>query len=296
MAAAGHLLDLDPERMVHALGLCGAFAPVPSTKGCNWDDRPVLDQGHGGLAVHERRRGPAGRGGVLGPRSIFEGEKGFFRMAGSDRCAPDQLVAGLGEEFRILDLYFKPYPCCRWIHAALDGVRAILARRGWAAADLGEIRVGVAREVLEDLGDYAPRNLVDAQFSLPYAVAMVLLGLEPGPRWHDPLLLESPGVRALMKKVALEEDPLMESLFSGQAIVGAQVRLAGPGGDQDQARIECAYGDARNPMTDADLEAKFLGLAAETIPPGQARPALDLIRDLQRLDRIGTLTALLQGA
>lgn len=298
VAAAGHLLDLDPERMVHALGLCGAFAPVPSTKGCNWDDRPLswTKDMVAWPSMSGINAALLAEGGFLGPRSIFEGEKGFFRMAGSDRCAPDQLVAGLGEEFRILDLYFKPYPCCRWIHAALDGVRAILARRGWAAADLGEIRVGVAREVLEDLGDYAPRNLVDAQFSLPYTVAMVLLGLEPGPRWHDPLLLESPGVRALMKKVALEEDPLMESLFSGQAIVGAQVRLAGPGGDQDQARIECAYGDARNPMTDADLEAKFLGLAAETIPPGQARPALDLIRDLQRLDRIGTLTALLQGA
>jgi 2-methylcitrate dehydratase PrpD len=297
VAAAGLLLGLDRDRMVHALGLCGAFAPVPSTKGCNWDRRPLswTKDMVAWPSVSGINAALLAEAGFLGPRSIFEGDRGFFRMAGSDRCAPDQLVAGLGREFRILDLYFKPYPCCRWIHAALEGVREILRRRGWAGTEVRAVRVGVAQEVLDDLADPSPRNLVDAEFSLPYGVAMVLLDREPGPRWHDPALLTDPQVTAAMGKVAVVQDAGLEPLFVEQSIVGAAVTVTGPDGSQDRARVERTYGDVTQPMSDADLDSKFRRLAAETLAPDAAESALQAGWGLERLDRIGALTALLEG-
>jgi 2-methylcitrate dehydratase PrpD len=118
--------------------------------------------------------------GFFGPRAIFEGDKGFFRMAGSDRYEPSALTQRLGKDFEIEHVYFKPYPCCRWSHAAVDGVTEILGRREWGEAEVLRIEIGVAREVLEDLGDHAPRTMVDAEFSLPYAAALALLRVPPG--------------------------------------------------------------------------------------------------------------------
>jgi 2-methylcitrate dehydratase PrpD len=231
--------------------------------------------------------------GFLGPRALFEGDKGFFRMAGSDRYAPELLAGGLGTEFHILRLYFKPYPCCRWIHAALDAVASILDRRGWAGAEVAEVQVGVAREAAEDLDDHAPRNLVDAQFSLPYAVAMLLLGEPPGPGWHRPGLPESAPARAAMAKVRVRVEPGLEALFEDRSVVGAEVLVLGVDGSREQARVERPYGDEDHPMTDADLDAKFRSLAAGILTGPGADRALAWIRDLERLDRAARLGDLL---
>ena len=296
VAAAGHLLGLTQEQMVHAFGLYGAFAPVPSTKQCNWDNRPLswTKDMVAWPSMSGINAALLAESGFLGPRSIFEGDKGFFRMAGSDRYSPETLVDRLGADFRILGLYFKPYPCCRWIHAALEGVEQILHRRRWKGSDVAAVRVGVAREVMDDLDDHSPHNLVDAEFSLPYGVAMTLLGLEPGPRWHDPHLLASPAVLGAMGKVTMTVDPDMESLFNDQSVVGASVQITGLDGTIEQARIDCAYGDEQKPMSDAALEAKFRRLSEESIPRGNAEAVIGTIRAMEHLDRIGRLTALLK--
>ena len=295
VAAAGHLLGLDRERMVHAFGLYGAFAPVPSTKACNWEQRPLswtkdMVAWPSMAGINAALLAEAG---FLGPRSIFEGDKGFFRMAGSDQYRPELLVEGLGEQFNLPGVYFKPYPCCRWHHAALDGLGAILRRRAWGPAEVAQVRIGVAQEVMEDLHDAHPHNLVDAEFSMPYVVALTLLGLAPGPGWHDPALLRAPQVRAHMDKVALYPDAGLDTLFNQDSIVGARVEVHGADGSLEQARVECAHGDASNPMSDADLEAKFRTLAAGHLPAAGAETCIQMIGDLERLERAATLAELL---
>jgi 2-methylcitrate dehydratase PrpD len=297
VAAAAHLLRLDAEQTTQAFGLYGAFAPVASTKQCNWDNRPLswTKDMVAWPSVSGINAALLAESGFQGPSTIFEGDRGFFRMAGSDRYDPALLVAGLGEQFNILGLYFKPYPCCRWHHAALDGIRGILEQRRWAGSDVARVRVGVAQEVVEDLSDASPRNLVDAQFSMPYVVAMVLLGIPPGPAWHDPALPGSAQVQAAMAKVTLQVDPRMETLFNEQSVVGAVVQVQDRAGSLADATVECAHGDQMQPMSDAQLEAKFRLLAAGVIPDADAGLAVQRIQDLEQLDRIASLAALLAG-
>ncbi len=297
VAAVGHLLGLNADLMVHAFGICGAFAPVPSTKQWNWDNRPLswTKDMVAWPSMSGINAALLAESGFLGPRSIFEGEKGFFRMAGSDRYDPEVLVAGLGKEFNILHMYFKPFPCCRWNHAALDGIGLILQCRNWGDADVTAVRIGVAREVMGDLSDYAPHNLVDAEFSLPYAAAMRLLAVPPGPSWHDPSLLESSRVRDAMRKVTIEADEDMERLFEEQRMVGAVVRLTGTDGTVEMERIDNAMGSEELPMSDAALDAKFRLLAAQVISDASAESAIRMIRELERVDRVAELASLLAG-
>jgi 2-methylcitrate dehydratase PrpD len=124
---------------------------------------------------------------------------------------------------------------------------------------------------------------------------MLLLGREPGPAWHAPGLTGAAEVRAAMARISVVHDPGLEALFEERSIVGAQVRVTGPDGTEDEARVETTYGDVQQPMTDSDLDRKFRRLADGVIPGPNADAALEFIWNLERLDRIGALTALLEG-
>jgi len=297
VAAVGRMLGLTVDQMVHAFGIYGAFAPVPSAKQWNWNNRPLswTKDMVAWPCVAGINAALLAESSFLGPRTIFEGDTGFFRMAGSDQYSAETLVAGLGEQFNILRMYFKPYPCCRWSHAALDGAGEILQRHDWSGAEVKGVEVGVAREVLNDLDDYSPHNLVDAEFSMPFAVALVLLGLNPGPRWHDPALIDSPRVQQTMRKVALRVDPEMERLFMEKHTVGAVVQIESLGGTVEAVRVESARGGEERPMSDTELDAKFRLLAAEAINEVSTEKAIQLLHDLEHVPDVAELSHLLIG-
>jgi 2-methylcitrate dehydratase PrpD len=234
--------------------------------------------------------------GFLGPRTILEGDRGFWRMQASDRFSPEMLTDGLGSRFNIMKLYFKAYPTCRWNQAALDGIRSIMARRKWSEEDIAAVEVGVARALVDQqFEDYAPHNLVDAQFSLPYAVALILHGEEAGPHWYEPALFDSPAIRATMRKVTVRLDPDIERLFVERRMAGAVVKVTGIDGSIETARVDHAHGDAENPLTDAELDAKYRALAAVAIDADASEALLAKMWNLERLEQAAELGALAIG-
>ena len=217
-------------------------------------------------------------------------------MQASDRFSPEMLLEGLGSRFNIMQLYFKAYPTCRWNQAALDCVRQIMTRRNWQENDIAAVEVGVARALVDQqFEDYAPHNLVDAQFSTPYAVALILHGEPAGPHWYEPALFDSPVIRATMKKVTLRLDAEIETLFSERRMAGAIVRITGGDGSVETARIDHAHGDAGNPMSDAELEEKYRALAAVALDDDAAQQLLDSIRTLETVPHAAALGALAAG-
>ena len=157
------------------------------------------------------------------------------------------------------------------------------------------VLVGIALDVVEDLSDYAPHNLVDAQFSLPYATALKLMGAPVGPRWHDPDRLNSPRVREVMGKVALEVDLDMQRLFDERHTVGAVVKIEGVDGSVETARVDFASGNPERPMSDAELEAKFRLLAKEAISDASAESAFRFVQELEGAGLVTELGSMLAG-
>jgi 2-methylcitrate dehydratase PrpD len=299
VVAAGRLLKLDVERMIHAFGIYGAFAPLPSSAQWNWRNRPLTwtKDMVGWPSVSGINAALLAESGFLGPRTILEGERGFWRMAASDRFVPEAMLDALGERFNIMRLYFKAYPTCRWNQAALDAVRAIMARRGWREPDVAAVEVGVARALVDQLfEDYEPHNLVDAQFSLPYAVALILHGEVAGPHWYEPPLFDSPAIRATMKKVTLRLDPEIERLFVEKRMAAAVVKVTGADGSVETARVDHAHGDAENPLSDGGLDHKYRKLAAVALDERSVESLLHKMRDLEHVARAADLGALAIGA
>ncbi len=116
---------------------------------------------------------------VRGAQATFEGIDGFLRVYLRERCDRDALRDRLGEHYEFTQLSYKPYPCCRFNHAAIDAALALRSSAGIRAGDVRRVRVGVNRQAYEAVCTpvevrKAPRTIVHAQFSIPYTVATAL--------------------------------------------------------------------------------------------------------------------------
>ena len=171
-AAAGVAMGLDRDAIVRALGIAGTQASGLT----EWRaDGSWIKRLHPGRAAHAGvLSARLAREGFTGPATIFEGENGFFNaFSYGEKIDRLCMTRQLGLEYRAFGTAIKPYPCCRFEHGAID--LAIEAYEGGiAAADIAEITIRIYRT---DVLSYhcEPKNPVDAQFNVPYSVAVALV-------------------------------------------------------------------------------------------------------------------------
>jgi len=85
------------------------------------------------------------RAGWSGPPDLLEGPEGIGRIAGWKGSVQDlrrQIRGGLGSSFEIMKTYFKPFPCCRWLHAPAQAVLDLKKEGGWTGEEVESIVVG----------------------------------------------------------------------------------------------------------------------------------------------------------
>ena len=129
---------------------------------------------HSGVATAD-----LARHGLTGPPTVLEGRFGFLQAFCGDRAHPDAVVRGLGTDWELPRVVFKPYPCNHFTHAGVDAALRLRAQ-GLAPADVTAIELGVAkpvRTIAEPPEAKArPASGYHAAFSGPYTVAAALLG------------------------------------------------------------------------------------------------------------------------
>lgn len=292
VTAASKLLELNQNEIVQAFGLAGTCAPLPMTrlKGDQFP-RGWYKNGHGWGAFTGIFWTLLARDGVPGANTILDGEGGFWRLAGSDRCAWDRLTEGFGQRWHILDVEFKPYPACRWAHSTLDGFGAILAETGLRPDEVESVHVACFKG--SELSNRSPREMMDAPFSIPHLLAMVALGKPASVDWMLDESLFDPAVRRFAEKVTVETDAEAEDLFArshGQILLG-KVRVTASDGAVLERRVDFPRGTPGvNPLTEADLMAKFETLASRALDGPARRHAVEQLLGVERLGRIGELT------
>ena len=176
--AAGRVLGLDVTQMVNALGI--VYSQVAGNHQVTRDGALTKRMQPGFAAQAALVSVQLAQRGVRGAQATFEGVDGFLRVYLRDRCDRDVLRKGLGEHYEFTELSYKPYPCCRFNHTAIDAALALRASAGVSAERVRRIRVGVNRQAYEAVATpvdvrKAPRTIVHAQFSLPFTVAAALV-------------------------------------------------------------------------------------------------------------------------
>jgi len=272
--AAAELLGLDAKRFAHALATVATFsAGLQQAFRSDSMSKPM----HAGRAAEAGVTAAlAAAGGVTGALDIMEGDVGYGRAMG-EGPGWERALATLGEDFHICRMTFKNHACCGHAFAAIDGALALKERMGVAAEEIARVHVGGYRATLEVAGIAEPATAAAARFSTPYLVATALTHGSVRLAAFEPPRLADPGTRALMRRVELALDPAQRA---------ARVAIESRDGRRGEHLQPTRKGDPDMPLSDAELEAKYLELAAPVLGEKPARTLLARLWKLERESRL----------
>lgn len=272
--AAALLRGLNVPGLVRALGIAGTLASGSLEYLADGSYTKRLNAGwaaHGGIVA-----AGLAEAGFGGPSSVFEGRLGLLH-AYTDRPDPNRLLEGLversGQPLQITRVSIKPYACCRYNHGLIDCVRKLRREHRFAPEDISAIRLGVLSGGAVLVADpierkRAPSNVVDAQFSAPFAAAVALARGGAGFDEYNPANVADPLIRQLMARTDCYRDPSLDAVYPERWPAAAEIVLKD--GRVVSTRIEHATGEPENPVSREDLIAKFVSLSANLLGPAEA--------------------------
>jgi len=276
-AAAGKLLGFDEATLQSAIGNAASYGAFPP----------------GGLqANYSMVKEVIGWAGMTGCAAALLAQQGFIGpedvMDYSGRWDTAQLVDGLGnaERYAILSTYFKPYAVCRWAHSSVDAVLELIGRHGLRHDEIQRILVETFYEVTR-LVNYAPRNSIAAQFSIPFALAVALMYRRIEPEDVSQENLQKPEILTLARKVEVVVDPEINSQFPAKTIARVTIHTAR---GQFQTTVEYPRGNPENPLSDDELRAKFRSLTTTIVGEKTCEKLQATILDLARAPDVASLT------
>lgn len=291
-AAVANLLELDATQTNHALGLAGSFAGGV---------RQYLDDGAEVKRIHPGKAARDGllcaefaRRGITGPVRILEGRYGFAHVYTGGEFKWGRLLDGLGTRYEITSIYFKPYPCCRHYHSAMDGILALRAENGVRPQDVESIRIGLYAVGVNGHDHKHCENLLDAQMSAPVGAALAMVEGDIAAHMFLPESLERPAVRRLIDAADTFVDEECERIYPGRR--SGAVEIGFKDGRKLSARVVDPKGEGENPMSDADLERKLLVNCEPLIGAVKCQSLIDEVWQFDRAASTDPLLRLLEKA
>lgn len=295
--AAGRVLDLTESQMVNALGI--AYSQVAGNHQVTRDGALTKRMQPGFAAQASLTSVQLARRGVRGAQATFEGVDGFFRVYLHDQVDRAALRDELGRRYEFAQLSYKPYPCCRFNHTAIDAALQLRAA-GTRAADVARIRVGLTRQAFEAVCTpeevrKRPRTIVHAQFSVPYTVATALLDGSVGLAHFSEFAIGRADILALASRIHPFVDDAIEREW-GRNISPAALHVERVDGSSTRVRVDLPLGHPQRAMSDADFDRKAadcFATAAVEFPRDRAGQLRAMVNDLQSLEDARALVRVL---
>jgi 2-methylcitrate dehydratase PrpD len=294
-AAAASLLRLDAERTLDALSLTLSQATASSQfKGSPHSHvRAVRDAfaAHAGLLAAR-----LAEQGVRGFEQPFEGPAGLFQLYARGGWSPERLTASLGEVFEGANVSFKAWPACRGTHAFIEAALEMRERRGLRPQDVRRIeaRIGEVQAMLAEprAQKLRPRTAIDAKFSIPFTVAAALGRGRVGLDSFTPEALADEDLLSLAALVDCARRPAAGSALAD--LTRGELVVERTDASRLTVTVEHPKGHPGNPVSQAELEAKFLDCARQAaIPPADPEGLVQAIATLEQAGDLAPLSRLL---
>ena len=276
-AAAGRLLGLSEQQMVWALGIAAT-----QSSGL----REMF-----GSMVKPMHPGNAARNGLLAAllasknftsaEQGIEGRRGFANVLATERNFAE-ITEKLGETWEIALNTYKPFACGIVEHPAIDGCVQLRNEHNLKAGDIESIALRVHPLVLELTGKKTPRAGLEGKFSVYHSCAVAIIHGAAGEAQYSDEAVRDPGVIALRDRVTATVDRAMH-----EDQVQVSIRLKS--GKTLEKYVEHAVGSLDRPMSDADLEAKFRGLAQGVLTRSETDTLIRLCWDVGKLEDVGAV-------
>jgi len=273
-AAAGRVLGLDKDRLRDALGVAEYHAPIsPMMKGI---EKPSMV------------KDSIGWGTMVAMASVLVAQGGFTGIEPLFNESPDkEWIQGLGNEYLLLNLYFKPYAVCRWSQPAVVGILRVVKRNELRPQSISRIRVRTF-EAAAALSCDRPKNTEEAQYNLAYPLAAALVDGQVGPRQVLPPRIFDNVLLELADRVEVEVAKEFEEVFPQKTCAEVVVHT-NDGREFSSGRVEPMWEPPNSLPTDADLEEKFIEIVEPVLGSQKVQELTRMIWDFEKMVEIKPL-------
>ena len=132
------------------------------------------------------------------------------------------MLDDLGEKYEVLSLYFKPYPCCRWAHPAIDACIHTMKENGICYEQVEKVAIKTFHRATL-LSKIEPKSADDAQYNIAYPVATAIVCGDFSIDHVMPEAFENKAVLDMMKRLSFETDELLDQQFPAKRICRAEI-------------------------------------------------------------------------
>lgn len=283
-AASARLLKLDGRPFAQALGIAGTFT------GGTWAflaDGALVKRFHPGKAAETGVSAALlAQAGLTGPTQVLEAEwGGFYSTYAPGVSTPERAVEGLGEQFHILRSGIKPYACCRTIHSALDGLLDILSSTARDSRSIARLIVHGNQQTRRQFERSDVRNLLEAQFSMPYCLAVTAESGRATIEQFQPLRVSDPEIQRLMALTEIRTDRVLGPTDY------PSIEVVFDDGRCEYRDVPFAKGAPEAPISDDELNDKAMALLEPVLGAAAARAWVDAVWFLEDCPDFSVLVA-----
>ena len=270
---AGRVLGLDAGQLANAIGIAGSLS----------SGLLAFTKSEGGAMIKRLHLGRASESGILaarlasegyaGPETVLEGRFGFLEAYCRDLDAePGLLTAGLGTDWEAMRICMKRYACHINAHTPVQSLRELMAEHRFGAADVAKIAIEGAERLITHHNIPEPGDMMQAQYSVPFCVAVALHRDPDDPRSFAVGALEDAAIRASCRSIEVHA-------VAGRGPRSTRITVRLKDGRELSRESDTFKGMPRSPLTRAELRRKFTLLTAGTGTGGDK-----LFEHLERLE------------
>jgi 2-methylcitrate dehydratase len=290
--AAGRLLGLDEQGLVHAQGLAGvpnnAMRQTRVGELSMWKGCAFANASRNGVFAAR-----LAKAGMTGASQVFEGEMGFFKQVSGEFDLDVSSFGGDGGWFMIDETYIKFHPAEYHSQSAIDAALEMreeinsIKEIEWIKIETFDAAVDIIGGEVEK---WRPKSRETADHSLPYCVAVALADGKVWMEQFDESRFTDGALLALVAKITVHRNTDLNKLYPEG--IPNRITIQTKGGVQHVREVTFPKGHARNPMTDFEVVRKFRNLAEPLLSNEVISQSLDRLWNLENETDIGGLLKL----
>ena len=287
-ASAAKALRLDAGGVQRALGLAGTQAAGLNTFFESGDMTKSIHPGK--AAMNGILSAQLARVGATSPPAILEHAKGYLN-AFSTEPKPQALTEGLGSQWEILQNGFKYFPSILASHSPIQAALALVRKHPIAPQDIARIRIETYGAVKTHFSNKDVRTVMGARVSVPYCTAIAAIDRELGQMQFTAARSEDPQVRKVLANTDIIVDAELDKLYPDK--FPARVTITLKDSRSFTETVMFPKGDPQDPLSTAELEAKFRENVAARLDEQTAGGLMAEIYALPGARDVGALVSLL---
>ncbi len=281
--AVGRLLDFDTLKMANAMGLAGSCSAG------------LLEFAHSdGAMVKRLHLGRGAESGVVaaslaaegytGPTTVLEGRYGYLRVFCTDYDLAE-LTRGFGETYVTMTIMLKRFACHITAHNPVEAVLDLSTMHGFTGNDVVAIDIAGNERMAKVNNIPAPKDVMMAQYSIPFSVALALYRDPRDPHSFDASAVGDPAIRKLASLVNM-------TVMEGQdrRNLATEVTITLRDGRVVFRRVNDFKGTPERPLDRAELREKFLVLT-KSLDRAKMEKLFDRLQNIENEPNVDWLGA-----